>query len=353
MLEKLTQEQKDAMPAYAQKWIEIGLSTEPADIERFTVAAKKCYEFADLEWHDNVILVSSPVVMAFAAPIAAVILAKFKGSAVRGAVYDIVNSAVNSAVGGAVYDIVNSAVDGAVSGTVKNRWTSYLGGNMWAGWHAWRLFFHDVCGLELPGDIWDRAEANAEIAKSVGWWWPHRDFIMVCDRPKEIHLERIGPDGWNSHRLHNDTGPAISWRDGWCIWEIHGVRVTEQIVMRPETLTVEQILNESNSEVRRVMIEQLGWNNFAEKAQLKLIDECRDPANGDNKLSLFELPSHVQDLQLEPSNLLLCVNGSDYRDGTRGKFGLMTPKEITSVIEAAAWTYGLGESEYRQLERRT
>jgi hypothetical protein len=188
------------------------------------------------------------------------------GVAVRDAVDDAVGGAVSDAVRDAVGGAVRGAVGGAVGGAghvaVHDAWWKYLGGTFWLSWRAWTSYFRDVCGLELPGDLWDRDRAYAQAQQSAGWWWPHRQFVMVCDRPKEIHRERVGPDGWGSHRLHHDTGPAISWRDGFALYFVHGVRVRERVVMRPETITAAEVLAEPNSEVQRIMAERMGWERF-------------------------------------------------------------------------------------------
>ena len=47
------------------------------------------------------------------------------------------------------------------------------------------------------------------------WWWPYRQFCIVSERPSEVHTAD-GP------HLHNDAGPAVRFRDGWCVWAIDG-----------------------------------------------------------------------------------------------------------------------------------
>ena len=181
---------------------------------------------------------------------------------------------------------------------------------------------------------------------------PFKRFTMVCDRPAEVHREQVAPRGWGSHRLHNENGPAISWRDGWALYFIHGVRVTEQIVMRPETLTIKQILGESNAEVRRIMCERYGWERFTADAQLRQIDECPDPANAPNMLRLFDLPDQFQVFGT-PVRLLTCVNATPERSGEIRRFGITCPVEIDSAMGAAAWSFGVTAKEYAELESAT
>ena len=87
---------------------------------------------------------------------------------------------------------------------------------------------------------------------------------MVSDFPSVLKVDQ-------NNRPHCDDGPSHLWRDGWALYHWHGVRVTEQIICRPETLTIEQINSESNAEVRRVMVERIGWGRYCEMAGIKVI----------------------------------------------------------------------------------
>ena len=327
-IDALTDEQKAQMDAWADKWIEVGLRTGNADREKFERAAQKCYAAANIPWHGNVIWVPSPIVMAFAAPTADFILQKIGKKAVRDAVGGAVSDAVRGAVGGAVsvavggavrdavggavggavdgavhgavsvavdgavsdavhgavggavhgavsgavHDAVRGAVHGAVDGVIKNvksNWLNYLGGQFWPGGYWWGpafvSFFTDVCGLELSDDFHERAVAYAETVESACWWYPHRDFLMVCERPTAIHRELTNPQvtrGWGSHRLHCADGPAVSFRDGWGVYAIHGVQVPAYVVLEPEKITWQAIGAENNAEVRRIMIDRYGPDRY-------------------------------------------------------------------------------------------
>ena len=112
--------------------------------------------------------------------------------------------------------------------------------------------------------------------QSACWWYPHKDFLIVCERPRQIHRELVDANrtrGWGSHRLHNGSGPAVSWGDGWGVYSIHGVRVTQQIVEAPETLTVHQIEHEQNAEVRRIMIDRYGPKKYLTDSGASVVQE--------------------------------------------------------------------------------
>src|SRR3990167_8361511 len=114
----LTESQKARFSEWSEKWINIGLSTDRADFEKFEKAARRCYVFAGLRNDVPVIRVSSPMVGALAAPIAAQFIEIMKKNPVNSAVDSAVGSAVDSAVYSAVYSAVDSAVDSAVNSAV-------------------------------------------------------------------------------------------------------------------------------------------------------------------------------------------------------------------------------------------
>ena len=73
----LTQEQKDAIPDYTKKWIEIGLRTGETDWDTFDKYMPICYEKANIKYPKNIVRVSSPLVGALASAIAEGIYKKF------------------------------------------------------------------------------------------------------------------------------------------------------------------------------------------------------------------------------------------------------------------------------------
>jgi hypothetical protein len=207
------------------------------------------------------------------------------GGAVDAAVGDAVGvavgAAVREAVGHAVYDAVRSKVGDAVRDAVGDAgqlwmhlWHRYIGGQFWVGgWYwggpSWVSFFLDVCGLEVSAQTRLSAEAYAGCADSACWWWPHRDFVMVSERPLEIHLDVRG-------RLHSENGPSISWPDGWSLYHVHGVAMPADAILDRRSITVSRIEAEPNAEVRRVLIELYGRDRYVADAQFVVLDTRMD-----------------------------------------------------------------------------
>src|SRR6266540_7299297 len=80
----LTDDQRAQMPAWAERWIRIGLSTEPMDLPRFSDGVRACYRFAKIEEPRVIVPVSSPLVLALAAPIAAQVIWQLEPEGQRG-----------------------------------------------------------------------------------------------------------------------------------------------------------------------------------------------------------------------------------------------------------------------------
>ena len=119
---------------------------------------------------------------------------------------------------------------------------------MWAPWDCYLTAARDILGLRL--DQHEKYAAWERCAIEGGFRVMHDEFCMVSDFPERLLVD---PE----NRPHCDDGPSHRWRDGWSLWHIHGVRVTEQIVLRPDTLTLTQIRDERNAEVRRVIEEAI------------------------------------------------------------------------------------------------
>ena len=346
-LTTLTDAQHDRMASFAQEWIEYGWRTTPLTEEEWAVweqGARKCYDFAGIPWPGVVIRVPNPIVGAFAAPFAAITIELHrrlpKAIADVLAKHDADPSAVDSAVDSAVGSAVDSAVDSAVE-NVKPFWHYWFGGRVWAYWPAFIAFFRDVAELQLDPEIWDRSKAY-EDALSAGYWWPNKDFVMVCDVPTIMDVEAAA----GQHRLHCETGPAVAWADGFGFHYWHGTRVPADLIVTG--WDVERIMKESNTEVRRCAIERMGWDQFVETAGFTLADECDDPGNPGQKLRLYDVPRKVLDL---PVRVLVATNATRERDGSRHTFGLTIPTDCRTALAAAAWTFDLTEAEYRNLAR--
>ena len=129
-------------------------------------------------------------------------------------------------------------------------------------WTCYLSAYRDVLGLRLP--IYGKYAAWEQCSIHGGFRIMHPKFCIVSDFPEILKVDQM-------NMAHCEDGPSHRWRDGWSLWHWHGVRVTEQIIMRPDTITAMQVHDEVNAEVRRVMVERMGWDRYASQAGIKVI----------------------------------------------------------------------------------
>lgn len=113
-----------------------------------------------------------------------------------------------------------------------------------------------------------------------------------------------------------------------------GVRVPPMVVLAPEHITSARALSERNAELRRVLIERMGYERFVSQAKAQCLDEDRDPG-GARALLCVDVPDD------EPVVLL-----SVRCPSTRDRYVLRVPPTVSTCHEAAAWIAGLDPSDY-------
>ncbi len=215
-------------------------------------------------------------------------------------------------------------------------------------WHAvqcpsWVAFYDAIrrsAGGAFTAEQNRRLDLWATVVRSCGWWWPGEDVCVVSERPGVLCVEGTGDGG--EVRLHSADGPAVRFADGWELYFWHGTRVPGWVLTDPD---VERIEREDNVEVRRCAIERIGWGDYIERAGLRLVASAPDPGNPGTELRLYDMRRE--------SRVLLAVNGSLERDGSRRRYGLTVPGSLADPVAAAGWTYGLSAEQYSLLARRT
>lgn len=275
----LTPDHRGQLGPWADRWIANAMSTRPmdeSDREAMRVAVAGLYEAAGLRQPKHVVFVPSPLVLAFAGSFAAGVWHVSQHGLPGAATLDATRAATLAATRDATYAATLAATraatyDATTDATPLDPYARFLldccrwyyrmwdGGNQWSAWCSYLSFFRHVAKLDLPEyDRWQHYE-NAAI--HGGPRVMHPDFCMISDRPEVLLVD-------DQNRPHCDSGPSHRWRDGWELWFVHGVRVDERIVMRPESLTADEILAEQNAEVRRVMLERAGFDRVLDRMGL-------------------------------------------------------------------------------------
>ena len=340
-IKKLTTDQKSRFAEWTKKWVDIGLSTDPADFDAATEAALKSYRLANLNKPMVILRMGSPYSASIGGAMAWMILRVLFKDQVRAQVGDQVRAQVGAQVrdqvGAQVWDQVRDQVWDQVGAQVwdqvraqawdqaKEGVNNYGYDALWGtGFASWVSFFRDVCGWEDP--LLEKFSVLETLVKSCGWTWWHQNVLAISDRPRVISRD-------NENRLHCETGPSIAYPDGWSLFHWHGVSVPAGWIMDKQSLSAKTALTWENIEQRRAACEIVGWAKIMHELDARVIDEDGDPEVG------ILLEAEIPDSGRERFLKVLC--------GTGREFVLPVPPEMQTALEANAWTYGLDKFEYK------
>lgn len=137
------------------------------------------------------------------------------------------------------------------------------------------MFCRDVLSIKYDEQKSSDLDLWVDIARSCCWWWPYGNYCIVSERPTLVKMEK-----WSDsrYRLHCDDGPSLTFSDGWEVYSLHGVRVTEELVMTPTSeLNPKVLLQEKNAEVRREIVRKVGIERLCQQLNAETMDTFRIP----------------------------------------------------------------------------
>ena len=294
-IEELTQEQKELLSVYRDKWLAIGLSTDPANRAEAERGVWLAYELARLE-KPKVVWCLSPL-SAGLTRYALLKIDKLEPASVRDSVRDSVGDSVRASVGDSVGDSAYGQHD--------------------ASWLGFYDYFSNVLRLEKQTE---KLKGLWIISQNAGWFLPHENICWVSERHDVCKLKNGG--------IHSEVGPAIHYPDGFSIWALNGVRVPQMLVETPsEKLDAKLILEEKNAEVRREIVRKIGVERVCQKLDAKCISKSVD---GMYELLLLDLGDGRNRPYLKMRNPSI----STYHiEGV--------PPEIKTVEQALNWRNGM------------
>jgi hypothetical protein len=173
------------------------------------------------------------------------------------------------------------------------------------------------------------------LAANVGWLTPHERTCWLAERPNLLC-------GDARDRLHNASGPALRFADGWSFWAWRGVEVPRWIIEQPNDITLAAIDRELDVQVRRCMIEIMTPQRYVALGGAARIAEdeagilWRRTWLGSDAWSAVEV-----------------VNATPEPDGSHRHFFLQVPANLRTARDAVAWTYGMRGDAYVNLVQRT
>ena len=185
---------------------------------------------------------------------------------VRSQVHRQVSDQVRSQVYDQVYDQVRNQVDRQFYVKVRDHFWSIISHH----WESYWLSFYDFFRPFLPNEVKPLCGIMQAIEHG-GWIFLFKDLVVITNRPSCIYLDDNG-------RLHHESKQALSYNDGFGVYCWHGYRIPIDktwVITNPEKITRDSILNESNAEMRRIMIEKIGGEKFVELLDATKVSEDR------------------------------------------------------------------------------
>ncbi|MBX7167264.1 MAG: hypothetical protein K1X74_13120 [Pirellulales bacterium] len=112
-----------------------------------------------------------------------------------------------------------------------------------------------------------------------------------------------------------------------------GVPVTDRVAFDPESITVEEILAESNQTIRRTLLDRIGIDRFMRLAHAAVIDEDIDCGG----------PRRLLRVPAREGEDIVCVEVRCPSTGHR--YCLRVPPQMLTCRQAIAWTAGYAQPE--------
>jgi internalin A len=170
-------------------------------------------------------------------------------------------------------------------------------------------------GLNLSQKAQEILRSQKLLFEHCGFIFPCEKTCVVCDRPRHLRFD-------SQNRLHAEGEPAIEFADGWNFYYYHGVRLPEQYgKLHPNQWQSQWLLAEKNAEVRRVLIEGIGYDRLIQELSAKQIDSWQEYA-------LLQ----IDNADVEPICLLKMTCPS-----TGFIHALRVPPNLASAREAIGW----------------
>ncbi len=240
----------------------------------------------------------------------------------------------------------------------------YMGTWFWGSQDAHIWGYYDTArrmGVIYPPEANALLDDHLAVSRSIGWWYPFNDMCILTNRPDTISRDE-------SNRLHSEVGPALKYRDGYALYSVHGVRVPQWVIEDRAQLTVEQIENETNAEIKRVMVELFGQDRYVLESGATIIsqDESgilyrRDMGDDepivmvrvlnstpepDGTLSRDDALKVFGNIEVNHGGVMTPLSETDSEKRYK-EYMIRVPPTMTTPLEAVSWTFGLEAKDYR------
>jgi hypothetical protein len=344
----LTSDQKNLLPLYQDKWRQLVLKTEPIDRQQATQAIRYAYQdLMSQEKEVKVIVASSPIVMA---RVLKMLSQHYSFCGTEAPFQEILHQLelqvvleLEEKLGNPTFaEILEFLTDSHLDRMTPEIWYA---NSVWSPCFPDPLFADSPLPslriLDLfqsffiaPGEPYlsvldfyfsvlepNHPEARhwdilKTLVESCGLLFLHQDFCLICDRPSQIALD-------DQNRLHAEGTPAVAFGDELSLYAYHGIRIPEQYgKLDPREWQSAWLLSEKNAELRRALIQGIGYERICRELQAAVVDSWSD----------YTLLKINQAVDLEPVQVLkMSCPSTGYIHAVR------VPPQIQSAREAICW----------------
>ena len=176
-------------------------------------------------------------------------------------------------------------------------------------------FFLSKFGITLDQKAQELFRCKQQLFENCGWIFPLEKICLICDRPLHLRFD-------SENRLHAEGESAIAFADGYSLYFHHGVKLPEQYgQIHPDSWQSEWILAEKNAELKRILIQGIGYDRICCELQATKLDSWQE-------YTLLK----IDNADVEPIYLLKMTCPS-----TGFIHALRVPPKVVSAQEAIRW----------------
>jgi hypothetical protein len=175
-----------------------------------------------------------------------------------------------------------------------------------------------VSGSWKPG-TGDRWLLLQNLMQHCGWIFAWENACVICDRPIKFLYD-------SKFLLHGEGEAALLFADGSSLYFHHGVALPKEYgQVHPSRWKSQWILEQENAELRRVLIEQIGYDRMCQELAATALDSWKE-------YTLLRLETVIDEIDEQPISLLKMTCPS-----TGHVHALRVPPEFRSAREAIQW----------------
>ncbi|MEG4440369.1 leucine-rich repeat domain-containing protein [Microcoleus sp. AT9_B4] len=127
-------------------------------------------------------------------------------------------------------------------------------------------FYVSGLGMVLKPEAQKFFEAVKQLLAECGWIFAFENVCYVCSRPCQFRLD-------SKYRLHAEAESALEFPDGYKLYSYHGVTLPEKYgKIHPANWRSQWFLEEDNAELRRVLIQGIGYARICEELEATELD---------------------------------------------------------------------------------